>query len=136
MRVGDQVLFIFIVGIILSTCVGALAQSGGGYEITSSSIDGGGGVSSGGGYTLVGTIGQADTGVSSGGEYVLSAGFHPGSFGCVVNLTDLLVLVEWWLEDGPGMPADIDGDEDVDIEDFSALAYWWYDMCPADWPVK
>ena len=111
-------------------------QSGGGYEITSSSIDGGGGVSSGGGYSLVGTIGQADTGVTSGGEYVLSAGFHPGSFGCVVNLTDMLVLVDWWLEDGPGMLADINGDDDVDMKDFSALAYWWYDMCPADWPVK
>jgi hypothetical protein len=136
MRTGIGVLFVVVVGIFLSTGVAARAQSGGGYEITSSTIDGGGGVSSGGGYTLVGTIGQPDTGVTSGGEYVLSAGFHPGSFGCVVNLTDLLIFVDWWLEDGPGMPADIDGDDDVDMEDFAALAYSWYDMCPADWPLK
>lgn len=119
-------------------CAGASAhaQSGGGYEITSYSIDGGGGASTGGGYTLTGTIGQPDTGVSSGGEFVLSAGFWPGNFGCVVNLTDLTVLADWWLAGGAGMPADIDADEDVDMEDFAALAYRWYDTCPADWPVK
>ena len=24
----------------------------------------------------------------------------------------------------------------VDIADFAALSYWWYDQCPADWPLK
>lgn len=52
-----------------------LAQTGGGYDLTWNSIDGGGGVSSGGGYLLSGTIGQADAGLSSGAVYTLSGGF-------------------------------------------------------------
>ena len=108
----------------------------GDYEITWHTIDGGGGSSSGGPYGLVGTIGQADTGVVSGGDYVLGGGFWAGNFGCVVNLTDLRVVAEWWLEAGEGIPADIDRNGQVDIADFAEVAYWWYDMCPADWPLK
>lgn len=106
------------------------------YEITWYTIDGGGGTSSGGPYTLVGTIGQADTGVAGGDEYVLSAGFWPGSFGCVVNLTDLMVLAEWWLESGAANAADLDGDKQVGMADFAEMALWWYGACPSDWPLK
>ncbi len=106
------------------------------YEITWYSVDGGGGTSSGGSYTLVGTLGQADTGVSSGGEYVLSAGFWPGNFGCVVNLTDLAVFCAQWLGTGPGLTADFDGSLKVDMGDFSEFAYWWLDYCPAGWQLK
>ena len=59
----------------------ALAQSGGDYDLSWSTIDGGGGVSSGGDYTLQGTIGQADAGTVSGGDYTLSGGFWPGAGG-------------------------------------------------------
>jgi hypothetical protein len=52
------------------------AQSGGGYDLTWSSIDGGGLMfSTGGGYSLGGTIGQADAGVLTGGGYALNGGF-------------------------------------------------------------
>jgi hypothetical protein len=54
------------------------AQGGGGYDLTWSTIDGGGGDSSGGGYTLVGAIGQPDAGVLIGGGYTLNGGFWPG----------------------------------------------------------
>lgn len=56
-----------------------LAQSGGGYDLTWSTIDGGGGSSSGGGYSLAGTIGQPDAAVLIGGGYTLNGGFWPGA---------------------------------------------------------
>jgi len=57
----------------------ALAQTGGGYDLTWSTIDGGGYTfSEGGGYSLGGTVGQPDAGVLSGGGYTLAGGFWPG----------------------------------------------------------
>jgi hypothetical protein len=57
----------------------ARAQTGGGYDLTWNSIDGGGTTFSiGGGYSLGGTIGQADAGASSGGSYSLRGGFWAG----------------------------------------------------------
>ena len=58
----------------------ARAQSGGGYDLTWSTVDGGGYTwSEGGGYSLGGTIGQPDAGVLSGGGYTLAGGFWPGA---------------------------------------------------------
>ena len=60
----------------------AHAQSGGGYELTWSSVDGGGVMfATGGGYTLGGTIGQPDAGSLSGGGYTLGGGFWGGGGG-------------------------------------------------------
>ena len=57
----------------------ALAQTGGGYDLTWSTIDGGGYTwSEGGGYSLGGTAGQPDAGVLSGGGYTLAGGFWCG----------------------------------------------------------
>lgn len=56
-----------------------LAQSGGPYDLSWFTVDGGGGRSAGGTYTLHGTVGQADAGVGmSGGEYALWGGFWAG----------------------------------------------------------
>ena len=53
-----------------------LAQSGGDYDLSWSTVDGGGGkFSTGGVYALGGTIGQADVGSMSGGGYTLAGGF-------------------------------------------------------------
>jgi hypothetical protein len=58
----------------------ARAQSGGGYDLTWSTIDGGGYTfSEGGGYSLGGTVGQPDAGVLSGGDYTLAGGFWGGA---------------------------------------------------------
>lgn len=58
----------------------ALAQSGGGYDLTWNTVDGGGYTSStGGDYGLGGTIGQADAGVLTGGDYTLAGGFWSGA---------------------------------------------------------
>lgn len=57
-----------------------LSQSGGGYDLSWSTIDGGGYTfSAGGDYTLGGTIGQPDAGVLSGGGYTLGSGFWGGA---------------------------------------------------------
>jgi hypothetical protein len=56
----------------------AFAQTGGGYDLTWSTIDAGGSMSSGGGYSLSGTIGQPDAGAWNGGGYVLRGGFWAG----------------------------------------------------------
>ena len=72
------VIFGLIVVALLTVPIAA-GQSGGGYDLTWSTIDGGGGASSGGGYSLSGTIGQPDAGVLIGGGYTLSGGFWPGA---------------------------------------------------------
>lgn len=58
----------------------ALAQSGGGYDLSWNTVDGGGYTfSTGGGYALGGTIGQPDAGVLTGGGYTLVGGFWGGA---------------------------------------------------------
>jgi hypothetical protein len=56
-----------------------LAQSGGGYDLSRSTVDGGGSTfSSGGIYSLGGTAGQPDAGMMAGGVYTLGGGFWGG----------------------------------------------------------
>jgi hypothetical protein len=63
--------------LIVST---ALAQTGGDYDLSWSTIDGGGGESHGGSYHLMGTAGQPDAGTTlGGGAYTLVGGFWPGA---------------------------------------------------------
>lgn len=58
----------------------AYAQTGGGYDLTWSTIDGGGGTSLSGGYILNGTIGQPDANAPlMGGSYTLVGGFWAGA---------------------------------------------------------
>jgi hypothetical protein len=64
--------------VLLALASGALAQSGGEYDLSWWTVDGGGGRSSGGGYTLQGTIGQPDAATLAGGEYTLAGGFWGG----------------------------------------------------------
>ena len=88
----------------------AFAQTGGGYDLTWSTIDGGGAspgspgsdASTGGDYALSGTIGQPDarTKFMTGGGYTLLGGF-------------------WVIPECPAVPADYDGDCDVDHADFA-----------------
>lgn len=72
---------IVIIPIVLLLIVAStvLAQSGGGYDLTWSTIDNGGGENSGSGYTLNGTIGQPDAGAAMmGGGFTLTGGFWSG----------------------------------------------------------
>ena len=56
-----------------------LAQSGGGHDLSWSTVDGGGAAfSTSGTYSLGGTAGQPDAGQVAGGRYALQAGFWGG----------------------------------------------------------
>ena len=62
----------------------AAAQSGGGYDLSWHTVDGGGvSFSWGGSYRLGGTMGQPDTGELAGGRFVLTGGFWRGVPGTV-----------------------------------------------------
>lgn len=52
-----------------------VAQTGGGFNLSWSSLDGGGGFSTGGNFALTGSAGQADAGVLSGGDFSVNGGF-------------------------------------------------------------
>ena len=68
----------------------ASAQSGGGYDLTWNTFDGGGDTSAGGAYSLSGTIGQADAGTLSGGAYTLNGGFWVDFLGNKIMLPLIL----------------------------------------------
>ena len=72
--------WLLIAILLLPVAAGALAQTGGGYDLTWNTVDGGGATfSTGGGYTLGSTAGQADAGVLAGGGYMLAGGFWGGA---------------------------------------------------------
>lgn len=70
-----RVLVILFVCLAFAGWITVRAQSGGGYDLTWNTLDGGGGVSSSSAYTLGGAIGQPDAGGLNGGDYTLSGGF-------------------------------------------------------------
>jgi hypothetical protein len=62
--------------LVLAVAPQALSQSGGIYDLSWNTIDGGGSTfATGGAYSLGGTTGQPDAGASSGGAYALTGGF-------------------------------------------------------------
>ena len=69
--------FILIIAAFLLVTIVAYAQDG--FDLSWSTVDGGGThFSTGGDYSMGGTIGQPDAGVLSGGDYTLSGGFWSG----------------------------------------------------------
>lgn len=72
-----KLLFFLVLGSLLLLSTYALAQSGGGYDLTWSTVDGGGHMwSEGSRYALGGTLGQADAqALASGSRYSLQGGF-------------------------------------------------------------
>ena len=121
---------------LLALLFPALAQSGGPYELSWSTIDGGGGLSIGGPYALTGTIGQPDAAYSAGGNYEVLGGFWPGGPLCVVQFEDFARFADLWRASGGGLSADLDGSGEVDFEDLRQFADWWLICCPVGWPLK
>jgi hypothetical protein len=76
--------FLVLAGLFFLAVVGiryrlARAQTGGPYDLSWSTVDGGGHTfSTGGDYSLGGTIGQPDPGLLVGGDYTLGGGFWGG----------------------------------------------------------
>ena len=110
--------------------IGIAVTSAQEYEITRSTIDGGGAMrSAGGDFELSGTIGQPDAGVMQGDEFTLAGGFwfeEPPDDCNSDGWVDLLDYDDF--DDclsGPGggflLPEcncfDVDGDDDVDLSD-------------------
>ena len=70
------------------------AQEGGGYDLTWSTIDNGGGESISSGYTLAGTIGQTDaSGTMTGDGFTLTGGFWNGNHIVTVNYHVFLPMI-------------------------------------------
>ena len=116
--------------------VSASGQTGGPYVLEWSTIDGGGGQSSGGQYVLTGTIGQPDAASSAGGNYELLGGFWPGGPLCFVEFEDFARFAEYWLESGSNLPADLDGNGIVNLNDLKLFVNEWLCFCPYNWPLK
>jgi hypothetical protein len=68
-----------LMALVLTTKL-ALAQSGGGFDLSWSTVDGGGGTSAGGGFRVTGTAGQPDPGEMAGGSIRVGGGFWGGGF--------------------------------------------------------
>jgi hypothetical protein len=64
--------------LVLLVAGGVWAATGGPYDVSWFTVDGGGAFSAGTGYRLGGTAGQADAGVLAGGGYTLAGGFWAG----------------------------------------------------------
>ena len=65
-RSGAGLLLICFV--LVDGAASVYAQTGSGYDLTSSTIDGGGAAVAGGGYALTGTVGQPDVGADVSGR--------------------------------------------------------------------
>ena len=104
------------------------------YEISRSTVDGGGVMrSTGGSFELSGTIGQPDAGVMEGGGFTLSGGFwfELVPTDCnddgLVSLFDHETFAPCLLGPGGGIGAspcpcfDVDGDGDITLNDYAQL---------------
>ena len=123
--------------VVLLGCLLVFAlQAYGGYDLSWSTIDGGGGTSSGGSYVLSGTIGQPDAAYSAGGQYELLGGFWAGGPLCFVDFQHFARFADYWLETGSDLPADLYEDDIVNWLDLGVFVDEWLDYCPYDWPLR
>jgi len=144
MNIGRSLISLTSAAGVLSLIIAlpVIAQSGGGFDLSWSTIDGGGGSSTGGDYALSGTIGQPDPGTTAmtGGDHELVGGFWAGisrpactSFApvdfdqdCDVDQDDVDAFSA--CTSGPDLPLaggcedkDLDHDNDVDQKDFATM---------------
>jgi len=53
----------------------------------------------------------------------------------LVDFDDLAVFCGQWLQEGPGLSADLDDSNNVNLKDYSIFADYWLDRRPEDWPL-
>jgi len=141
MKAIIQNAFVALLAVCLLATIPAFGQTGGDYNMSRSTI-GGGGTSGGGDFTLTGIIGQPEAGAMSGGDYELLGGFWPGGPLCFVDFEHFARFAEYWLETGCDAGndwcggADLDYLGDVDLVDFGLFVEEWLYYCPYDWPLR
>jgi hypothetical protein len=135
--------FIVLLVICLPAAFPAFGQSGGDYDLSWNTIDGGGGVSSGGDYILRGTIGQPDAGYMARAphqrphrDYELWGGFWAEAPFCIVDFYHFARFAEYWLETGSDLPADLYEDGIVNPLDLKLFVDEWLYYCPYGWPLR
>ena len=144
MKVIVQNLFVLLVVLLLIMVLPVFGQGGGDYELSWSTIDGGGGRSSGGVYELMGTIGQPDAAAMSGGDYELLGGFWPGGPLCIVDFERYARFADNWLQEGcnetndwcDGADLYVDENNIVNGLDLKAFVEAWLCYCPVEWSLK
>jgi hypothetical protein len=127
-------LFSILIGVGL-TSGRCQAQSGGPYTIQRSVIAGGGGSSTGGNFTLQGTIGQGVVGAMGNASDTLAGGFWPDFHRCFVDFEDFARFAGQWLLGDTGLPADLNHNGIVDLDDLVILADYWLAPCSIQWPL-
>jgi hypothetical protein len=55
---------------------------------------------------------------------------------CVVDIDELTLLADYWLQNGSLLPADFNHDAKINIHDLSLLSAYWLDFCPPNWPTE
>ena len=126
----------FVASLIAAAFTTALTFAGSGtFEITSHTIDAGGGASTSSSYELAGTIGQPDAHAMTSATYDLQGGFWMGGVieNCpadlanndgLINVFDLFVVLNNWGTSGTG--ADLaPANNVVDVFDLFVLLGAW-----------
>ena len=124
-----------VVALSILFAANVYGQTGDRYDLTWSTIDGGGGTSSSERFTLAGTIGQPDAAYSASAGYGIQGGFRSGGPLCVVDFQEFAEFALMWLNVGADMDADMDGDTNVDLTDLRMFADQWLHVCPKGWPL-
>ncbi len=129
---GRLILFITVAALVFSGA--SVVQA---YEVSWWTINGGGGDMSGGTYTLSGTVGQFDAGGPHGSLlYDVTGGYWTAPSGCFVDMEDWANFAAEWLIVGGNPAADLNGDNQVDMDDLIILTGVWLDICPlSNWPL-
>ena len=120
--------FKFVIPIFAIVALFFTGQATAQFEITSYSIDGGGGNSDGGAFEILGTIGQPESGTeSSGGGFSMTGGFQPSqqdplllgdlNGDGIVDLLDIAPFVDAIFSTDYVPAADINQDGTVDLLD-------------------
>ena len=124
-----------VVGLSILFAANACGQTGERYDLTWSTIDGGGTTSSSERFTLTGTIGQPDAAYSASAGYGIQGGFWSGGPLCFVDFQEFAQFALMWLSFDAHVAADLDGDSNVDLTDLRMFADQWLHVCPKGWPL-
>ena len=131
-----------IVLLVLTLSLPVMSMSGDNYQISSSSIDGGGGHSTSADYAMTATIGQPDVGEMAGDDYGMLGGFLPGMPLCIVDFEHFARFARYWLDMHCNVGndwcsgADLDQLGDVDMLHLKVFLNDWLYYCPHNWPLK